>query len=119
MGSLLWTQVKTLLWRNYLLKRRNLGEAIQEVLFPIYWVVILVIIASFNANGALPPVPNFNVYDLDAYATNSVGELAFAPSGSAQAAAIMASVHAQFPGTTLKVRLRPPAFFPLIADAAA
>ncbi|KAH9494885.1 ATP-binding cassette sub- A member 5 [Bulinus truncatus] len=39
-----WQQLKALLWRNILLKKRNKPQLFQELFFPVYFVAILAII---------------------------------------------------------------------------
>ncbi|KAK7506564.1 hypothetical protein BaRGS_00002039, partial [Batillaria attramentaria] len=51
-----FAQLKTLLWRNILLKRRNRGQLFQEVFFPIMYLGILVMIKVLAQPDVKPPV---------------------------------------------------------------
>ena len=72
-------QTKYLLRKNYLIKRRNLRETLQEVLVPIWWVVLLLVIGLSIPKQKLAPVrdsdiPTFNV---SALAPSSSGREGF------------------------------------------
>nr|CAB3219613.1 ATP-binding cassette sub-family A member 5-like [Phallusia mammillata] len=59
MGSLTWRQIRTLLYRNFLMKKRIKGPTIQEMIMPIYFVVLLVILklAAYKPT-TFPYLPN-------------------------------------------------------------
>ncbi|CAK8683815.1 unnamed protein product [Clavelina lepadiformis] len=59
MASLLWRQIKVLLYRNFYLKLRTKSQTIQEILLPIYFVVLLVVLklAAYKPDS-LPSLPN-------------------------------------------------------------
>ena len=52
-----WQQFKYLLYRNVLLKTRKPKEIVQEVLMPVYFVVILVVLTILIPNTTYGPVP--------------------------------------------------------------
>ncbi|XP_067671428.1 cholesterol transporter ABCA5-like [Haliotis asinina] len=62
--SSLFGQLKTLLWRNYLLKKRNRKQVFQELFFPIYFVLLLSLIKTFAKPSTTPPTPEFPQYNL-------------------------------------------------------
>ena len=49
-------QTKFLLWKNYLIKRRNRRETLQEVLIPIWWILILFAIRFSIRTKELPAI---------------------------------------------------------------
>ena len=73
-------QTKYILRKNYLIKRRNLRETLQEVLIPIWWILILFAIRLGVRSKELSAVsdseiPIFNV--------SSPGPMSFGPQGNA------------------------------------
>nr|XP_018669065.1 ATP-binding cassette sub-family A member 5-like isoform X1 [Ciona intestinalis]XP_026691844.1 ATP-binding cassette sub-family A member 5-like isoform X2 [Ciona intestinalis] len=61
----IWTQVKVLVYRNYLLKKRRRSETFQELIMPLYFVVLLVILKNFAYKPeSNPEIPQGNTTDL-------------------------------------------------------
>lgn len=63
-----FSQLKTLLWRNILLKRRNRGQLFQELFFPLMYLGILVMIKQLVKPSVKPaaifptqPLANFSI----------------------------------------------------------
>ncbi|XP_064604121.1 cholesterol transporter ABCA5-like [Liolophura sinensis] len=55
----LFSQIKILLWKNLLLKKRNKKQLISELLMPIYFVSLLAMIKALVSPKTLPVVPQF------------------------------------------------------------
>ncbi|XP_071105754.1 cholesterol transporter ABCA5-like isoform X1 [Haliotis cracherodii] len=62
--STLFGQLKALLWRNILLKKRNKKQLIQELFYPIYFVLLLSLIKTLAKPSTTPPTPEFPQYNL-------------------------------------------------------
>ncbi|KAL3876747.1 hypothetical protein ACJMK2_034544 [Sinanodonta woodiana] len=62
--SSFWCQFKALVWKNFLLKKRNKKETIQEFLMPIYFILILAMIKFFIKPQTVPQLTDFPVTDL-------------------------------------------------------
>ena len=58
-------QTKYLLRKNYLTKRRNLRETLQEVLIPIWWVLILFVMKVTIPSTKLPAVKDSDIPTFD------------------------------------------------------
>ncbi|XP_041352800.1 cholesterol transporter ABCA5-like [Gigantopelta aegis] len=56
MAASFWQQLKTLMWRNYLLKRKNKKQLSQEILFPVYFVLILAMIKIITKSHTFPAI---------------------------------------------------------------
>ncbi|XP_035824811.1 ATP-binding cassette sub-family A member 5 [Aplysia californica] len=69
-GAGFWQQLKVLLWRNILLKKRNRGQLIQEILGPIYFVAILAMIKVLTKPARKPPMM-FPPHDINSPAFGS------------------------------------------------
>ncbi|BFZ21348.1 hypothetical protein BsWGS_24386 [Bradybaena similaris] len=60
-----WQQLKALVWRNILLKRRNIGHLLQELLYPVYFIGILAMIRALTKpeTKAAMMFPTFSLND--------------------------------------------------------
>ncbi|XP_076447270.1 cholesterol transporter ABCA5-like isoform X2 [Babylonia areolata] len=70
MGATFLSQMKAVLWRNVLLKRRNRSQLIQEIFFPLMYIGILVAIKASTKPAIKPPL-TFPVWPLENFAISS------------------------------------------------
>ncbi|XP_041362811.1 ABC transporter A family member 1-like isoform X2 [Gigantopelta aegis] len=54
MKTSFWSQLKSLLWRNFLLKKRNKRQFLQEVFFPVFFVSLMAMIKAFTKPKTFP-----------------------------------------------------------------
>ncbi|XP_052276886.1 ABC-type organic anion transporter ABCA8B-like isoform X3 [Dreissena polymorpha] len=59
-----WSQFNALIWKNFLLKKRNKKQTIQEFLMPLYFILILALIRRVSKPNPLPQIPSFPTYDI-------------------------------------------------------
>ncbi|XP_013402813.1 ATP-binding cassette sub-family A member 5 isoform X2 [Lingula anatina] len=64
-GATFWQQLKALLHRNFLLKLRVKGLTIQEIFFPVYFVLLLVLVKRLSTPESNPSIPEFPEYDFN------------------------------------------------------
>ncbi|KAI8794117.1 ATP-binding cassette sub-family A member 5 isoform X1 [Biomphalaria glabrata] len=64
-----WQQLKALLWRNILLKKRNKPQLFQELLFPVYFVILLVFVKNSMKQEKQPAMsfPAINISSFLSY----------------------------------------------------
>lgn len=65
--SLLFKQFKILLWRNFLIKKINFSRTIQEIIFPFYFVIIIVIVKSTFKSTSFDGIPTADVAPLQSF----------------------------------------------------
>ncbi|XP_041347112.1 cholesterol transporter ABCA5-like, partial [Gigantopelta aegis] len=54
MKTSFWSQLKALLWRNFLLKKRNKRQFLQEIFFPVFFVSLMAMIKAFTQPKTFP-----------------------------------------------------------------
>ncbi|XP_052071542.1 cholesterol transporter ABCA5-like [Mytilus californianus] len=59
-----WDQFKILMWKNILLKKRNKKQVAQEILYPLYFIAILILIKAFNKGTEKPRISDFPAYSM-------------------------------------------------------
>lgn len=72
-------QTKFLLRKNYLTKRRNLRQTLQEVIIPIWWILILFVIKLSVRTKELPAVKDS---EIPVATISQQGPVSFGPSGN-------------------------------------
>ena len=72
-------QLRVLLYKHFKVKQRNKREALQELLSPLYIIVLLALIAWTIEPQTYARVPLFPAYDIDSVPAGPGGVLAFAP----------------------------------------
>ncbi|XP_041364325.1 cholesterol transporter ABCA5-like [Gigantopelta aegis] len=51
-----WCQLKAMLWRNILLKKRNMKQCLQEIFFPVFFVSLMAMIKALTEPKTFPAV---------------------------------------------------------------
>ncbi|XP_076072509.1 cholesterol transporter ABCA5-like isoform X3 [Mytilus galloprovincialis] len=59
-----WDQFKILMWKNILLKKRNKKQVAQEILYPLYFIAILILVKAFNKGTEKPRITDFPTYSM-------------------------------------------------------
>ncbi|XP_075437254.1 cholesterol transporter ABCA5-like [Ascaphus truei] len=62
-----WRQTKTLLYKNYLVKCRTKKNSVQEILYPIIWLLLLMVVSLINPSNHYAAMPNNFLGTLDEY----------------------------------------------------
>ena len=78
----LWTQTSTLLRRNLLLKLRTPVQSLQELTFPLIFVVVLLVLAQLVPPQTYPAVPSSSAQDPQAFFSANPLLLLFTPNAS-------------------------------------
>ena len=88
-------QTKCLMYKNFLMKKRDKKQFLQELLYPIYMVGILAMIRALVRPQQYPPIDNFPKLSLD-NATTSINRthvLLYSPNNTANIYKIIQQVN--------------------------
>ncbi|XP_030064363.1 cholesterol transporter ABCA5 [Microcaecilia unicolor] len=77
-GVGVWRQTKALLYKNYLVKRRTTKNSLQEILFPVILLSLLILISLMSPSKQYKLVPNTSLGTLDNF-TDSQFTIGYTP----------------------------------------
>uniref|UniRef100_A0A2C9L5H4 ABC transporter domain-containing protein n=2 Tax=Biomphalaria glabrata TaxID=6526 RepID=A0A2C9L5H4_BIOGL len=90
-----WQQLKALLWRNILLKKRNRPQLFQELFFPIYFVAILAVI-KITTKPEKQPAMSFPANNMSSFLSYSlIGHVVYVSPNTTQVKNRMVAIVAE------------------------